>query len=78
MDLVGKLAQLQPEKVHLTLSPGKKKKGDVVADDEDDDDVVRTNVPQDRVTNDNDTVCTEVFDLGILLQPLQGPPPPLL
>jgi hypothetical protein len=50
----------------------------VVADDEDDDDVVRTNVPQDRVTNDNDTVCTEVFDLGILLQPLQGPPPPLL
>ncbi len=44
------------ERVQLTLSQGKKKKGDEVADDEDDDDAVRTNVSQDRVTW---TLCTE-------------------
>jgi hypothetical protein len=37
-DLVGKLTLWQPKKVQLTLSQGKKKKGDEVADDEDNDD----------------------------------------
>jgi hypothetical protein len=41
--------------VQLTLSQGKKKKGDEV-DDEDNDDVVSTGVSQDRVTP---TLCTE-------------------
>jgi hypothetical protein len=38
------------QKVQLTLSQEKKKKGDEVADSEDDDAVVRTNLSQDRVT----------------------------
>ncbi len=45
-DLVGKLAQTSLKKVKLTLSQGKKKKGDEVADDKDDDDAVRTSVSQ--------------------------------
>ncbi len=47
------------KQVQLTLSQGKKKKGDEVddeVDDEDDVDVVRTSVSQDRVKV---TLCTE-------------------
>jgi hypothetical protein len=47
----------------LTLSQGKKEKGDEVADDEDDDDddAVRTSVSQNRVTA---TLCTEELFLS--------------
>jgi hypothetical protein len=45
-ELVRKLAQTSLKKVKLTLSQGKKKKGDEVADDKDDDDAVRTSVSQ--------------------------------
>ncbi len=46
------------KKVQLTLSQGKKKKGDEVDDDEGDDDAVRTSLSQDQVTV---TLCTEEF-----------------
>jgi hypothetical protein len=45
-ELVRKLAQTSLKKVKLTLSQGKKKKGDEVADDKDDDDARRTSVSQ--------------------------------
>jgi hypothetical protein len=48
------------KKVQLTLSQGKKKKGENVADDEDDD-AVRNSVSQDQVTA---TLCIEELFLS--------------
>jgi hypothetical protein len=44
------------KKVPLTLSQGKKKKGDEVADEEDDDNAVRTSVSRNRLTG---VMCTK-------------------
>jgi hypothetical protein len=54
----------------LTLSYGKKKKGDEVEDeDDDDDDVVRTSASQDRVTaaliTEELFICTQYSSLQI-------------
>ncbi len=50
------------KKVQLTLSQGKKKKGDEVDDDEGDDDAVKTSFSQDQVTA---TLCTEELFFSI-------------
>ncbi len=51
---------MTPQKFQLTLSQGKKKKGDEVADDEDDDGV-RPSASQDKITV---RLCTEKMFLS--------------